>query len=72
MSSLDLRREIIQSEIEIFDRKISAASFTITREFKSLQFGAVNYRARIEMTKQKSILGFDMSRIHLISSKYYK
>ena len=55
MGSLNIKNELIQSEIEIFDRRISAASFTITRQFPSLQFGALNYLARIEMIKQKSI-----------------
>ena len=51
MSSLNMRKDIIQSEIEMFDRKTSAAFFAITREFSALQFGALNYRARIEMSK---------------------
>jgi hypothetical protein len=42
---------MVQSEVEIFDRKLSATHFTIRRKYKSLQFGALNQRARIEIVK---------------------
>ena len=47
-------KEITQTEVEVFDRKPAAARFTIEREFSNLMFGSVNYRARIEIEKQRS------------------
>jgi hypothetical protein len=46
-------KDIVQSEIEVFDRKTSIARFSISREIENLQFGAVNYRAGVEIKKEK-------------------
>ena len=46
-------KDIVQSEIEVFDRKTSLARFSITREIENLQFGAVNYRAGVEVNKEQ-------------------
>jgi hypothetical protein len=44
-------KDIVQSEIEIFDRKLSIVRFNVVREFKNLMFGAINYRARVGIHK---------------------
>ena len=46
---------IVQSEVEMFDRKTAIVRFNVKREFKHLQFGMLNYRARIEISKDKNI-----------------
>ena len=43
--------DLIQSDVEVFDRKTGVTRFTIIREFRSLQFGSVNYRAKVEIHK---------------------
>ncbi|MBL8080141.1 MAG: ATP-binding cassette domain-containing protein [Anaerolineales bacterium] len=45
-------KDIIQSETEVFDRKTSISRFSITKEIQTVQFGAVNYRARVEIIKE--------------------
>lgn len=44
-------KDIVQSEVETFDRKISAMKFHVSREIYSVQFGAVNHRARVSLQK---------------------
>lgn len=47
MRCLSTLNEKEHSNVEIYDRKISVASFTVNREYKNVQFGAINYRARV-------------------------
>ena len=46
--------DVVQSETEIFDRKIAVARFTVSREHSKLQFGAINYRAKVGLIKSSS------------------
>ena len=43
--------DLNQTDVEIFDRKISIAKFNVEREIKALQFSAINYRAQIKIYK---------------------
>jgi lipopolysaccharide transport system ATP-binding protein len=46
-------KDVMQSDIEIYDRKLSVARFSVVREFKNLMFGAINYRARVVLDKRE-------------------